>query len=44
MKVIADIVTNSNMQQRIAAGKSRLSSPKFLIVLKNIFNNKTHSK
>ena len=44
MKVIADIVTNSNMQQRIATGKSRLSSSKFHIVLQNTSNNKTHSK
>ena len=44
MKVIADIVTNSNMQQRIATGKSRLSSAKFHIVLQNTSNNKTHSK
>ena len=44
MKVITDIVTNSNMQQRIATGKSSLCSTKFHIVLQNTCNNKIHSK
>ena len=29
MKVVADIVINSNVQQRIATGKSSLRSTKF---------------
>ena len=33
MKVLAEIVTNSNMQQRIDTGKSSLRSIKFHIVL-----------
>ena len=33
MKVIADVVTNSNIQLRIATGKSSLCSNKFHIVL-----------
>ena len=33
MKVIADVVTNSNIQLRIATGKSSLCSTKFHIVL-----------
>ena len=44
MKVIADVVTNSNMQHRIATGKISLCSTKFNIVLKNTSNNKIHSK
>ena len=44
MRVITDIVTTSNMQQRIATVKSSLSSAKFHIVLQNICNKKMHSK
>ena len=44
MKVIDDIVTNSNMQQRIAAGKSSFCSTKFHIVLKNTSSNKIYSR
>ena len=44
MKIIADIVTNSNMQQRIVTGKSSLYSSKFYIVLQNISNHRIHSK
>ena len=44
MKVMADIVRNSNMQQKIATGKSSLCSAKFHIVLQKTSNNKVHSK
>ena len=44
MKVIADVVMNSNMQQRITIGKSSLCFTKFHIVLQNTSNNKIHSK
>ena len=44
MKVRADIVTNSNIQQRIVTGKSSLCSAKFHIVLQNTSSNKVHSK
>ena len=44
MKVIDDIVTNSNVQQRIATEKSSLCSTKSHIVLKNTSNNKIYSR
>ena len=44
MKVIVDIVTSSNVQQKIATGKSSLWSTKFRIVLQNTSNNKIHGK
>ena len=44
IKVIADIVANSNVQERIATGKSSLCSTKFQIVLQNTSNNEIHSK
>ena len=44
MKVLADLVKNSNIQQRIATGKISLCSSKFYIVLQNTSNNKTSSK
>ena len=44
MKIIADIVGKSNMQQRIATGKSSLYSTKFYIVLQNISSHRIHSK
>ena len=40
MKIITDIVTNNNMQQRIATGNSSLWSTKFYIAPQNTRNNK----
>ena len=39
MKVIVDIVTNSNMHQRMATKKSSLCSTKFHVVLQNTSQN-----
>ena len=44
IKVIAYIVTNSNMQQSIDTGKSSSCSTKFDVVLQNTSNGKIHSK
>ena len=44
IKVRTDIVTNRNMQQRIATGKSSLCTAKFHVILQNTSNNKVHNK